>query len=139
MMMIPVWLIWTTAAVATVLGFWLLRSARRVPRIGATPHCRRCGYNLTGLLNPREVKPNAERGIGNSGRCPECGATYDDRNIVFGERPKRALLLSIGLVLAMAGATGIVTQGVSTARRINWVKHWPTAWLVADLQSSDAA
>ncbi len=53
----PIWLLFLTVLLPTLL-VW--RFVPKFPR----GHCRRCGYNLTGLTEAR---------------CPECGAGFDAR------------------------------------------------------------
>ena len=57
------WPFHVACVVFAARALWLLRRDRHVPG-----HCRRCGYNLTGLPEPR---------------CPECGQPFE----AMGESP----------------------------------------------------
>ncbi len=62
------------AGMASILGAIVsvaVPMVRQWPRQGTTPHCRPCGYNLTGLTTPR---------------CPECGSAITPATTVRGSR-----------------------------------------------------
>lgn len=63
--------------------------ASTVRRVGRTPHCRQCGYNLTGCV---------------SFRCPECGQSFESFGYDVGVRKFRPLRFAIGLLLLGYGA-----------------------------------
>jgi predicted RNA-binding Zn-ribbon protein involved in translation (DUF1610 family) len=100
----------------------LLRAGLRRRRRGTTPHCRRCGYNLTGLVSPY---------------CPECGLVLDETEIVYGEPYRRPVFAVVGgvlLVLAVAGVVSGVRRG-----GVNWYRYYPTTLVLRDAQSANAA
>jgi hypothetical protein len=71
-------------------------------RVGDTPHCRRCRFDLTGLF-PSQA------------RCPECGNELRaGRAVVLGDRRRRWVLLTVGLILAL----GSVGLGVAAKRQL---------------------
>src|SRR5437764_124792 len=76
-----------------LLGLELLRRGRWPRRIGTTPHCRKCGYILTGL---------------EADRCPECGSLVTGHGTVHGERVCRPALAWFGAGLASIGLALVV-------------------------------
>jgi len=108
-----------------VTGAWLLFTGLRPQRLGSTPFCRRCGYNLTGL---------------SGSRCPECGADVTQPGAVLvGERVVRRGRVAVGLaalLLAMAGGTAI---GIGAARGVDWYKLKPTFLVLVDLNSGQSS
>lgn len=110
---------WLLLGVACVLlGLVLLDRGFRRSRRGTAPHCRKCGYNLTGLP---------------SNRCPECGTVVTAKTVVLGERRRRLALILPGLV-ACALASGPFYQ---FGHDVDWYQLRPTPWVASDLQSSD--
>src|SRR5438094_8427171 len=87
-------------------------------RIGTTPHCRGCGYNLDGI---------------ESKRCPECGASLTLKNVVLGRRHRRrrAALVAVVMMLGGMGIAGVFIG--QQLRRVDWYQHRPFAWLMGDL------
>src|SRR4051812_1973102 len=99
---------------------WLLYLLRRRPaRVGYTPYCRDCGYELTGSQ---------------SGRCPECGLEAAPGTLVYG-RAHRSPLLLISTVAALAVT---VCSSVIGLRSVDWYTHRPAGWVIDDLTSNDA-
>lgn len=67
-------------------------------RRGQTPHCRRCGYNLTGTVDTADA-------------CPECGNPLGTpRSVVVGLRRRRPVLMIAGLLLAIIGGVAVVQR-----------------------------
>ncbi|MBN1342086.1 MAG: hypothetical protein JXQ73_05365 [Phycisphaerae bacterium] len=116
----PHWL-FIASEIPLVLSILLLKLGIWPKRRGDTPHCRKCGYNLTALA---------------SERCPECGADLSgSKAIVRGERRRRPIVTV--LAISMLGLAGALW--VQTARQVNWY-HWrPTAWVFNDLNSTSPA
>jgi len=108
--------------VALLAGAWLVRRGWLPRRRGRTPHCRRCNYILTGITTDR---------------CPECGTTLGPQTTITGERHRRPLLGSLGLLLALLGLATTTATLTSRFREIDWYKYRPTSWVIADLRSSD--
>ena len=94
------------------IGLWPRRQ-------GDAPHCRKCGYNLTGL---------------ESARCPECGTTLGERAVVIGVRRRRPGFIVAGIVFLLPLLAGILLA----ITNVNWYRLRPTAWVISDAQSSAA-
>jgi hypothetical protein len=109
--------------IATLLaGAWLIRRGWLPRRRGQTPHCRTCNYILTGITTDR---------------CPECGTTLGPQTTVIGERRRRPILGSLGLLLILLGVATTTATLTPRVRNIDWYKYRPTSWVIADLRSSD--
>ena len=107
-----------------VVGATLLSWGLRGRRAGDHPHCRGCGFDLTGLP-------------ASSGRCPECGADLAGPGAVArGERRHEPVSVACGALLAATGAAGILISGENAASRIEWVRMEPTRWLLSSAASS---
>jgi len=117
----------TAGAVAvglTVLlgvGAGLLLLGLRGRRVGEAPHCRRCGYNLTGL---------------SAARCSECGTALGPRTVATGRRERRAVALAIGASLTALALTGLGLLGYGHSRQIDWYRHY-TVRSLTDLARND--
>jgi hypothetical protein len=108
--------------ILVILGMRLVVTGWRARCDLEYPHCRRCGYNLTGLTSPR---------------CPECGTHLAPETVVQGWR--RADLRRIGrgvLLIAIAGAVFGVSQ-IPYVRHFSRLSLRPTAVLLDDLESGD--
>lgn len=106
-----------TAIMFVIPAVVLLRRGFFPRRVGTTPHCARCEYNLTGLT---------------SERCPECGANLIAGNIVHGEQRQtrgRAIGGILCLLPVLACLMAIVPQ-------INWYQYRPAGWLLSDLAAA---
>jgi hypothetical protein len=91
-------------------------------RVGDEPHCRKCGYNLTGL--PSE-------------RCPECGRPATGRNVIIGTRQRRWRLLAPGLALLLLGLLGGSALLAAMARNIDPYQYAPTFLLEQQAKADD--
>ncbi|MCC7291289.1 MAG: hypothetical protein IT449_04400 [Phycisphaerales bacterium] len=94
-------------------------------RVGDAPHCRGCGYNLTGLDDPR---------------CPECGVERSPRTVRRGLRRRRRGLLALGMTLTTPALAGLTFLVVARYRAINVYDYYPASWLItlADRDEQDA-
>jgi len=90
-------------------------------RVGTTPRCPRCEYNLTG---------------NDSGVCPECGAAFTAKMLVHGERPRRAGPAIIGVVLMLIGLTFGGLLGSGMVSQVEWYHYRPLRWVMRDLDST---
>ena len=109
--------------VLTAFGVWLLRRGRRGVLRGTAPHCRKCGYNLTGR---------------SSDRCSECGADLNEADAVtVGHRSPRLGLLLTGCVIALVGSVPLLRLGYVFFATERWYQYAPTRWVLADAQSAD--
>jgi hypothetical protein len=97
------------------VGYWPRRR-------GQTPHCRKCNYNLLG---------------NESGRCPECGTAITRRKVVYGERPRRRTLGTVGLVVVLAGLLGFGGMTVGVLNDVDLYHYKPDSWVVGDLAWRD--
>jgi hypothetical protein len=102
------------SATLPVGGAALLVWGLRGRRVGQEPHCRKCGYDLTGLT---------------ADRCPECGRIAQGRNVVTGVRRRRRGAIVAGAVLLLVFSSGVGTSTYMRARQVNWYAQLPT-WMV---------
>src|SRR5450432_3342283 len=93
-------------------GLWPLR-------VGDEPYCRVCGYLLIGW---------------SGGRCPECGTELSDRNIVHGQRHRRAGLISAGIISLMLALTIIFSSIAGVIDHVNWELYKPSFLLIRELE-----
>jgi len=105
------------AGVVLLIGLVLIRRGVWPRRIGDTPYCRTCGYNLTDRV---------------SDRCPECGTPLSQKAIVHGERQRRPAFIAVGAIVAVGAATWLLLP----LRTVKWYRYRPTAWVIADAQST---
>lgn len=105
-----------------LLGVLLLVRGRWPRRAGADPHCSKCNYLLVGL---------------EGGNCPECGQIISEKNIRFGERKTRPVLIGSGLVLLVAAVGAGVVAQVSKGRPLT--AYLPTWYLICNLNSPASA
>lgn len=121
--------LWALAGVATLLGLVMLIAAVRGRRVNDHPVCRRCRFDLVGLM------PAAEA-------CPECGSRLDAKNAVrVGARVRRygglrgVVVAAAVLVIGLAGMGGL---GVTAVRGVNIYVKLPTPVLVTISRVSDS-
>lgn len=94
-------------------------------RRGDTPHCRRCGYNLTGAA---------------ARRCTECGADLTgQKSVVFGERRRRLALIVLGCLLSVVGLGGALLFALRAAAGVNFYHYAPLGWVVRDMEAGQPA
>ncbi|HEX8911766.1 MAG TPA: hypothetical protein VF796_05360, partial [Humisphaera sp.] len=111
-----VWFVVGSAFVVAGLVAWTLGRFPR--RRGRTPHCRRCGYVLTGLT---------------SDRCPECGRDVGtSKAVVRGERHVRPRVAWAGLLSVVVGLLPIGLIGYGRFRGIDWYHHHRVEWVIDD-------
>lgn len=85
-------------------------------RQGDEPFCRKCGFCLAGLTEPRV--------------CPECGRGLDrKRAVVIGEARMKRRPVFVSLGLAIAGVLLIVVDGLGM-RGVFPVVQYKPAWLL---------
>ncbi len=107
-----------------LVGTWLFIRGRRPRRVGDTPHCRRCDYNLTGLKHPT---------------CPECGAWLFPRTIAIGDRHPRKGRIAGGLMMMAIAGTGLGVLAFGVVKGTNWNPYLPDFVLVRKLDDSALA
>jgi hypothetical protein len=104
------------------VGAFLIRWAWFGRRVGNAPHCRRCGYALTGLA---------------ADRCPECGTFLSAATTVRGQRVGRRGWALLGAACVVLGL-GCAAAGVSPrVRAVDWYGFKPAGWVIDDVESSD--
>jgi hypothetical protein len=103
------------------VGLVLLKIGWLPRRRGSEPHCRRCGYDVTGNV---------------SGRCPECGAELAGRrSVVTGMRPRRAGVALLGFAIALGGLGMGSPRAWRIAKSVEWYHHVPAFWVLRELNS----
>lgn len=108
--------------ILVILGMRLVITGWRARCELEYPHCRRCGYNLTGLT---------------SSRCPECGTHLTSGTVVQGWRRADGRRIGRGvLLIVIAGAVFGVSQ-IPFVRHFSRLSLRPTAVLLNDLESED--
>src|SRR5262245_57686450 len=112
---------WWATAVAAVLGAALLIRGWRGRRVGTDPHCRKCGYNLTGIT---------------SERCPECGTPHLD-NPVLGQFRRRYRLVLAGLLILLPSTGMLIRVEIQWARSVeDWYRYKPTFLVLRDAKAA---
>ena len=101
----------------------LIRRGLWPRRVGTTPHCPKCDYILSG----------------DPDRCSECGTAVNARNIIRGERLRRAGPAWAGGLLALLGVLFVLLGATDWASRIQWIHYEPLSWLLRDLGSRSTA
>lgn len=112
--------LWALAAVATALvGLVLVIRAVRGRRVNDHPICRRCGFDLVGLI------PAAAN-------CPECGAALRSRRAVrVGGRVRSRGAILVAAAVLLVGVVASVGLGVRAARGVRLYPLLPTLVLRA--------
>lgn len=106
--------------ITLVVGGILLIVGLEGERIGDEPRCRRCNYELTGLV---------------SERCPECGAEVSEKNTVKGARRRNRRFLVIASVILGVSVTGLGVSAYSALGGIDWYQYLPTRWLISSVRA----
>lgn len=120
------------AWIALILTQWLLIGVGGalivvglIPqRTGREPHCRKCGYNLTG----RDLQDEAAR-------CSECGTGLTARTVRIGQRRRRVPWLVTSISFLLLGSALHFPANILLTGRFNIYQHLPT-WCVLDLMQS---
>jgi hypothetical protein len=108
--------------VAILWGLRLLRRSRG--RVGETPHCGGCDYDLTA---------NA------SAVCPECGLGLDaPGRVVLGDAVWRRRTWARGFLMFLLGSVLGGTTGVHFVRTYDWYRVRPAGWLIDDVTTGYA-
>jgi len=102
----------------------LLILAWRGKRVGDAPHCRKCGFDLSG-------KRESET------RCPECGRDVSQASAVrAGARHKRPFALWAGVILILCGVGGLSLSVIGTTRALP-LNQRPNSVLIAQVLLGD--
>jgi hypothetical protein len=96
--------------VLTIIGL-------RARRVGLTPRCPYCEYNLSSRVHTR---------------CPECGNDVPDEKVVYGDLRRNRGSLIAGLAWLLVP----VLLLISHPPRINWYAVKPDSWLLNDCLST---
>lgn len=102
-------------------GAFLIRRGLWPRRVGTTAHCPKCDYILAGEAD----------------RCSECGTPVNARNIIRGERPRRARPAWSGGILAVVGGLLILLWATDSVGRVQWIRYEPLSWLLRDLRGGN--
>ncbi|MDX2197544.1 MAG: hypothetical protein SF069_01075 [Phycisphaerae bacterium] len=120
--------IWSLGGALLGAAMVLWRYAFFGRRVGDTPFCRKCRYNLTGVTIDEAAA-----------RCPECGVELATRLPLRGVRPRRMgwrIAFAATLLLAIGSLTLGITQ---VAGRIKPIEYVPESWLVARVEAGAAS
>ncbi len=110
--------------VALLAGVMLAAIGLRGRRVGADPHCRRCGYNLTGV----ELESAAAR-------CAECGVAVATPGAVrTGLRVRHYRLATAGAALFVLGAMSLSGTFAAVFYRIDLYRLKPVDMMLGDLE-----
>ncbi|MDX2197543.1 MAG: hypothetical protein SF069_01070 [Phycisphaerae bacterium] len=118
---------WWIGAALLLAASLLARYAFFGRRVGDTPFCRKCRYNLTGVTIDDAAA-----------RCPECGVELVTRLPLRGVRPRRMgwrIAFAATLLLAIGSLTLGITQ---VAGRIKPIEYLPESWLIAWVETGGA-
>jgi hypothetical protein len=108
-----------------VIGAAVAVRGWRGKRVGDHPHCRRCGFDLSGRA------PDS-RG------CSECGADLNARNaVVYGAIQQRVGLALAGAMLLFLGLGNVTAVAWGMYQGLSLQKYKPQSWLVYEAISSD--
>ncbi|HZW08358.1 MAG TPA: hypothetical protein VFF69_00505 [Phycisphaerales bacterium] len=119
-------MIWLLATISLLVGLALLGVGLRGRNIGDAPHCRRCGFDLTGI----ETDADAEQSDGPP-RCPECGRDLGARRAVrIGVKQRRHVVASLGVAGVLLACGALALALVASNARLNGAK--PTWLLLAE-------
>ncbi|MDX2197545.1 MAG: hypothetical protein SF069_01080 [Phycisphaerae bacterium] len=115
---------WWVAGLLTLGCALLLRYAFFGRRIGDTPFCRKCRYNLTGVT------------IDDAGaRCPECGVDLSKLTPHSGTRPRRPIVAAGAIALALLATCTIGVGLWQWLSKIQLVQYLPERWLVERVEA----
>ena len=113
------------AAAVAWSGLVLLIAAMVPRREGATRYCRKCGYDLTGTTGDI---------------CSECGADLTLlKAVVVGQRLRKRGRVIVALSMLLIGLMPLGLSVYATWNGIYWYRHYPTFFVLHDLQSSQRA
>ncbi len=107
-------------ALAGLAGLVVVLLGLRGRREGQEPHCRKCAYDLTGLV---------------SNRCPECGSYLTARSVIRGMPHRRWPLLVCGGVPVVLCAWLLGGLAYAHVRMVNLYRYLPSGRLIADSEA----
>lgn len=111
--------------VLSTAGIVMLALGVRGRRVGSTPYCFNCGFDLSGLAAAGTVQPSSER------RCSECGVKLAfAASIRVGRHVWRRWMVAIGVVLLAVPATFFVLAGRDGNRLTVPIVQLPTPALL---------
>ena len=120
----------TIVIIATIalVGLKLITVGWGGLRRGTAPHCRKCDFELTGLIGPEH---DATERVA---VCPECGSALGEKRAIARGRRRRspALIISGAVLILLAGGAFTLR-----ARAIDWLRIAPT-WVVMRQAQSDS-
>ena len=108
-------------SLAAIVSLWLIITGYRGQRIDDHPTCRKCHYDLTGIIDSPEQSDST---------CPECGNDLTAKHSVrYGNRRRRPLRTACGITLMVCLLSLL---GTRTAARIHGiqVQHYKPVWML---------
>jgi hypothetical protein len=110
------------ALAVTLTGLLLLVRGLRGRKVNTDPLCRKCRYDLTGLV---------------SERCPECGSVVAEVGTITSHRHRRWGLALAGLVLLSPWLPLLWTGGLGHLGSLDGYRYKPAAWVFNDMDSDN--
>ncbi len=101
-----------------IAGVKVLLSGFRGRRVGDTPVCCKCEYDLRAT---------------DSKRCPECGLRFSANSVLYGRLVRNYVLVVVGTFLITIGSVGLL----QVSGRIELYQYYPVAWLADLLDNGD--
>ena len=111
-----------------LLGVGLLVLGWRGRRVDDHPVCRRCGYDLTGMMPGRRHN-----------RCAVCGTVLWWRGVRRGNRAEHGVLMWTGLLLALPCVLGGALLVAAAARGVELLRYAPDGYVIYRAQSGDGS
>ncbi len=113
-------MVFIVPATLILLGLYCVVRGMAGRRCGSDRRCKKCDYNLTGLL---------------SERCPECGMDVSGDAVVIGDRRRDLGPLIFGVVLLLMAGAFLGTVTARAVRTVDWYRIVPFFKVFNDARS----
>lgn len=113
-------------------GGSLLYLGIRGRRVGAEPVCSKCGFDLSGLVEPTTRKPVPSTSAP-ARACPECGLRLQPAdNVCIGRLHRRRWAIVLGSMFLILGFGTTYVASLPAVANFKWINHKPERWLLRD-------